>query len=62
LELLVAVCVLTALCLLMLCKQVWQLTLTPTGNQELKQAGFDAQQEQAFICNLQVRFIYTSLG
>lgn len=33
---------------------MWQLTLTPTDNQELRQAGFDAQQEQAFICNLQV--------
>ncbi|KAF6259414.1 ataxin-3 [Scenedesmus sp. NREL 46B-D3] len=33
--------------------QVWQLTLTPTDNQELREAGFDAQREQAFICNLQ---------
>lgn len=35
--------------------EVWHLTAVPTDNQELRQAGFDPQQQEAFICNLQVK-------
>eukprot|EP00879_Flechtneria_rotunda_P011637 GHRR01012156.1.p1 GENE.GHRR01012156.1~~GHRR01012156.1.p1 ORF type:complete len:518 (+),score=186.72 GHRR01012156.1:322-1875(+) len=33
--------------------QIWGLTAIPTDNKELREAGFDPQQEAAFICNLQ---------